>query len=193
MAAAFILGIGLTLPGDRLLLGLSGVREAEIRTQEDLAFLAGFNGRVMCETSRALLLGRKGTRGRHLQRQAGLLDEGAQRAGIAGSGRGTRFRRDPIDQERSGPRRRTNVPRLHGDPVSQLRARADEPSMATSLHPWPARRSQVTLPSQPSVSRSPVAAWRRVVARRWPWTDRPPRTEHQGRSARRRPVDEGKD
>jgi hypothetical protein len=50
VAAAFILGIGLTLPGDRLLLGLSGVREAETRTQEDLAFLAGFDGRVMCET-----------------------------------------------------------------------------------------------------------------------------------------------
>jgi hypothetical protein len=49
VAAAFVLGIGPALPGDRLLEPFH-VREAETRTQEDLAFLAGFNGRVMCET-----------------------------------------------------------------------------------------------------------------------------------------------
>lgn len=52
LAAVLIFGVGIHLPGDpiRILLGVSPVRRAEAETRADLAFLAGIQGRVMCET-----------------------------------------------------------------------------------------------------------------------------------------------
>jgi hypothetical protein len=52
LAAVLILGVGIHLPSDpiRILLGASPVRKAEAETRADLAFLAGIEGRVMCET-----------------------------------------------------------------------------------------------------------------------------------------------
>ena len=52
LAAVLIFGVGIHLPGDsiRILLGASPVRKAEAETRADLAFLAGIEGRVMCET-----------------------------------------------------------------------------------------------------------------------------------------------
>jgi hypothetical protein len=52
LATVLIFGVGIHLPGDpiRILLGASPVRRAEAATRADLAFLAGFEGRVMCET-----------------------------------------------------------------------------------------------------------------------------------------------
>jgi hypothetical protein len=52
LAAVLIFGVGIHLPGDpiRILLGASPVRRAEAVTRDDLAFLAGIEGRVMCET-----------------------------------------------------------------------------------------------------------------------------------------------
>lgn len=50
VAAAYVVGIGLSLPGDPLKLLGSGIRAAEAATRADVAFLAGLEGPVMCET-----------------------------------------------------------------------------------------------------------------------------------------------
>jgi hypothetical protein len=52
LAAVLIFGVGIHLPGDpiRILLGASPARRAEAATRADLVFLAGIEGRVMCET-----------------------------------------------------------------------------------------------------------------------------------------------
>jgi hypothetical protein len=51
LAAALIFGVGIQLPGDpsRILACASPVHRAETETRADLAFLAGIEGRVMCE------------------------------------------------------------------------------------------------------------------------------------------------
>lgn len=52
LAAVLVFGVGIQLPGEpmRILLGASPVPRAEAQTRADLAFLAGIEGRVMCET-----------------------------------------------------------------------------------------------------------------------------------------------
>jgi 4-amino-4-deoxy-L-arabinose transferase-like glycosyltransferase len=52
VAAAYVLGIGLDLPGApvRMLSGASPITRTEADTRADLTFLAGIEGRVMCET-----------------------------------------------------------------------------------------------------------------------------------------------
>jgi hypothetical protein len=52
LAAVLVFGIAIALPGDpvRILLGRSPIPEAEAETRADLAFLAGIEGRVVCET-----------------------------------------------------------------------------------------------------------------------------------------------